>query len=194
VKGQLVICHYCGRDAEFVNSELVYGRDLGMIYLCQPCNAWVGVHRGTDKPKGTLANKELRDWRKMAHAAFDPLWMRKLEIRRRQRGQDYKKVYARGSGYKWLREQMGLPKSNCHIGMFDVEQCKQVVEICRNWRERRGTRTQGELGSERGEQSTEDIRGELRRLNSGEEARLQVISGHDNIRARGSDCGTELGA
>ena len=31
-----------------------------MIYICKPCDAYVGVHKGTDKALGRLANKELR--------------------------------------------------------------------------------------------------------------------------------------
>lgn len=26
--------------------------------------------------------------------------------------------------------QIGITREQCHVGMFDVEQCKQVVEIC----------------------------------------------------------------
>jgi len=26
---------------------------------------------------------------------------------------------------------MGLPREQTHIGMFDVEQCKQVIRICK---------------------------------------------------------------
>jgi len=107
-----------------------YGVSYGMIYLCRPCDAWVGVHKGTDTPKGCLANKELRQWKMKAHAAFDPLSEAKLRKRREERGQDYKKVWARGSGYRWLSQKLGIPSAECHIGMFDVETCKRVVELC----------------------------------------------------------------
>ena len=33
--------------------------------------------------------------------------------------------------YKWLSEQLGMPRKDTHIGMFDVDQCKRVVEICK---------------------------------------------------------------
>lgn len=88
----------------------------GMVYLCRPCNAYVGVHIGTDRPKGSLANAELRGWRKAAHASFDPLW---------QDG-PFKK---RNAAYRWLSEQMKLPIEQTHIGMFTVEQCKAALEI-----------------------------------------------------------------
>lgn len=85
-------------------------------YLCRPCNAYVGVHSGTDRPKGSLANAELRDWRKATHARFDPLW----------RDGPFKK---RNAAYRWLSEQMKLPIEQTHIGMFTVEQCKAALEI-----------------------------------------------------------------
>ena len=71
-----VYCDYCGRRAEFVDSKVVYGRSYGMIYLCRchPGYAFVGVHKGTDRPLGRLADMELRELKKQAHAAFDPLW------------------------------------------------------------------------------------------------------------------------
>lgn len=129
-KAKKVLCDYCKKQAEYVDSSAVYRRSYGMIYLCRTCSAWVGVHRGTDKPLGRLANAELRDWKKKAHATFDPLWQAKLKLRREQRGSDYKKHWARGSAYKWLSEQLGISKKDCHIGMFDVDKCKKVVEIC----------------------------------------------------------------
>lgn len=33
--------------------------------------------------------------------------------------------------YAWLANELGIPKARCHIAMFDVETCKQVVEVCR---------------------------------------------------------------
>lgn len=65
-----VICPYCGRSAEFVDSIAVYRRSYGMIYLCRPCDAYVGVHGRSDTPLGRLANAELRRWKIAAHDAF----------------------------------------------------------------------------------------------------------------------------
>jgi hypothetical protein len=56
-----VTCPYCGQPAIYVDSAAVYRiGSYGMIYLCRPCQAWVGVHPGTDQPLGRLANAELR--------------------------------------------------------------------------------------------------------------------------------------
>lgn len=116
-KGRKVICPYCGKRAEYVDSRVVYGKSYGMMYLCRRCDAYVGVHRGSDKPKGSLANAELRYWRKRAHAAFDPIWQIGRFCRRRN------------EAYTWLGKRMGLPTRKTHIGMFDVIQCKKVIEI-----------------------------------------------------------------
>ena len=79
--------------------------------------AYVGVHKGTDKPLGRLANAELRNWKKAAHAVFDPLWKYG-----RFRGH-------RNAAYAWLAQKMGLPVEKTHIGMFDVGQCRKAIEI-----------------------------------------------------------------
>lgn len=120
-----VYCPYCGKLAEFVDSAEVYhGRSYGMIYLCRPCDAYVGCHEygDGDVPKGRLANAELRRWKIAAHDAFDPLW--KLGRFKRRRN----------AAYAWLAEQMGLTKEETHIGMFDVAQCRQVIQICQSER------------------------------------------------------------
>ena len=113
-----VYCDYCGRRAEYVDSAEVYhGRSYGMIYLCRPCKAYVGVHKGSDVPKGRLADAELRYWKKAAHAAFDPLWQYG-EFRHR-----------RNAAYRWLSEQMQLPVEKTHIGMFNIDQCRAAINI-----------------------------------------------------------------
>lgn len=113
-----VLCDYCGKLARLVDSTVVYSKSYGMIYYCSDCKAWVGVHKGTDEPLGRLADAELRYWKRQAHAAFDPLW----------RGREKR---TRRWAYEWLAQEMGLPREQTHIGMFDVEQCKQVIRICK---------------------------------------------------------------
>lgn len=117
-------CPYCRKASEFVDSEVIYGKSYGMIYYCKPCDAYVGVHKGTKQALGRLANRELRAWKKSAHAHFDNLWEQKMQ-------QGFSKTKARRSAYKWLSECMRIPINRTHIGMFDVEQCSEVVELCR---------------------------------------------------------------
>lgn len=67
----------------------------------------------------------IRQAKQDAHAAFDVLWRAKWK-------RDLcDKHEARGAGYRWLAEQLGIPAEQCHIGMFDVETCKRATAICR---------------------------------------------------------------
>lgn len=110
------LCPYCWAWSVNVDSAEVYnGRSYGPIWLCRPCKAWVGCHKGTSKALGRLADAELRSWKIKFHDAFDPLW---------KSGEN-----SRSSLYAWLARKMGIPKEHCHGGMFDVEQCKRAISI-----------------------------------------------------------------
>jgi hypothetical protein len=126
------ICPYCSQNSERTTGSVMYPHrpDLAgkVIYRCVPCDAWVGCHTGTDNPLGRLANAELRAAKQAAHAAFDPLWKAKRDR------QGIKQKSARGAGYRWLADQLGVPYEHCHIGMFDVEQCRRVIELCAPYR------------------------------------------------------------
>jgi DNA-directed RNA polymerase subunit RPC12/RpoP len=110
------VCEYCGGKVIFTDSAAIYAKSWGMIYLCTNCNASVGVHKGTRKPLGTLANVVLKLKRQEAHRVFDAIW--------KTRGQ------TRSEAYEWLAGRMGLPKHRAHIAYFNVEQCDKVIEIC----------------------------------------------------------------
>lgn len=131
----MIICDYCGQPSELVSGAIFYPHrpDLAdlQIYRCLPCNASVGCHKGTTRPLGRLANAELKRAKIAAHAVFDPLWKEKKE----RDGLSKKK--ARSTGYKWLAAQLGIQDiaKDCHIGLFDIEQCRRVVEICNQERD-----------------------------------------------------------
>ena len=114
------VCPYCGNPTEYVDSKEVYEKSYGNIYLCRACEAWVGVHQGSDKALGRLANKELRTLKMEAHAKFDKLWKQLLKF-------DYSISKSRRMCYTWLAEKMNLPIELTHIGMFDEQQCQIVV-------------------------------------------------------------------
>lgn len=76
---QVLTCPYCGSEAHLKDSAMIYGKSFGMVYLCDRypfCDSWVGVHKGTTNPLGTMADSELRELRKNAHVLFDRLWRR----------------------------------------------------------------------------------------------------------------------
>jgi len=120
-------CQYCNKEAEWVENKEVYGKNYGksyMIWLCHPCDAYVGCHENSQKPKGTLANAELRKWRIKAHEAFDPIW-------RKSKGGKYKKFNnqkRRIKAYGWLARE--LKSVAFHIGESDIEACKKIIEFC----------------------------------------------------------------
>ena len=127
-------CPYCGGNAEFHDSSaLIYGgRDFGPVHTCENyplCDSYVGCHPGTTMPLGRLANNELRYWKKQAHKYFDPLWKDK-KIKEAYPVYIPKTTYRKRS-YIWLSKKLNLQLEHTHIGMFDVDTCKQVVELCK---------------------------------------------------------------
>ena len=115
------VCPHCGATAILVLGKQLYPHrpDLGakVFWLCPPCKAHVGCHPGTSKPLGAPSNAELRRAKMAAHDAFDKLWIS------REPG-------SRGRAYQWLADHLGIPKAKTHIGWFDIETCRRVVEIC----------------------------------------------------------------
>lgn len=114
-------CSYCGQKAKLVNGAVIYPHRADLhekpFYQCEPCGAYVGCHPGTITPLGRLANAELRREKMAAHAAFDPLWKTKR--------------MKRGEAYAWLAKKLRMKKEDCHIGMFDVDTCRRVVDVCK---------------------------------------------------------------
>ena len=121
---QMTKCNYCGGETVLTSGGLLYPNSLhlydNLYYHCKSCDAWVGQHPVTGKPLGTLANKELRAMRGMAHKAFDPFWEENRD---------------RAQAYSWLARQLKIPATQCHIGMFDIETCQKVIDICKNARQ-----------------------------------------------------------
>jgi len=124
------ICPYCGEKTKYIDSSYVYGKSYGMIYICKDCDAYVGVHNGTHKAFGRLANKELREFKKKAHNIFDKIsktnkineiWNPKIP-----------KMNNRAKSYLWLSQKLHIKPKYCHIGMMDVNDCKRVIELCKN--------------------------------------------------------------
>lgn len=109
-------CQHCGQEAEWVENKEVYGRNYGssyMIWLCRPCDAFVGCHQNTKQPKGRfLAKADLREARKKAHAVIDPLW---------QSGK-----YKRRTVYIRLKEAFG---KEIHVGDTETpEECEEIIK------------------------------------------------------------------
>ena len=126
------LCRNCQQKARLLycgDAGYPYRCDYGPVWICLPCKAWVGCHKGTEKALGCLATAEHREWKIKAHAAFDPLWKRKIENEQCSKG------HARRAGYKWLSQQLGIPESKTHIGYMNIDECKRVVEVCQPTKE-----------------------------------------------------------
>lgn len=117
----VVICPYCGGRAELANSSVIYGTDYGYVYLCRcvPDWAYVGCIKGTTRPLGHLADKELREARKRAHEVFDAQWK--------------EGSMSRSEAYRWLAEAINVPDEECHIAKFGLEHCRRTIDMCSDW-------------------------------------------------------------
>lgn len=117
------VCPFCRSSVSLVDSVKVYHRSYGFIYLCDRyprCDALVSCHPGSNKPLGTLADRELRQWRSLAHRQFDPLWQSGI-------------FTSRQAAYKWLARAMGLPPALTHIAMFDIRQCQRAIAVVKQF-------------------------------------------------------------
>lgn len=85
-----------------------------MIWLCSPCDAYVGCHSNTKRPLGTLADASLRSARMAAHAVIDPLW---------KSGR-----YTRSEVYAYLTDAFG---KEVHIAESDEFQCAQIIKTAK---------------------------------------------------------------
>lgn len=117
-------CPYCGsqaflRPASMVRRNAQHGEE---VYVCAHypvCNSYVSAHRRTHLPMGTLASKQLREKRRMAHIALNRLWEQGLMTRK--------------EAYRWLQIQMSLPETEAHIGNFSEYRCDQVITLCKQF-------------------------------------------------------------
>lgn len=119
MKKQIIRCPYCGgtailRDESFVHKNNSRG---GKVYVCchyPSCDSYVGTHKGTIIPKGTLANKELRKKRIHAHRIFDQIW---------KQG-----ILSKNEAYRWIADKFCLSGQQAHIGEFSDYMCEQLIK------------------------------------------------------------------
>lgn len=114
-------CPYCSsqaflRPASVVHKHTAPGEEVYVCARYPACDAYVSAHRESRLPMGTLANKALRNQRRLAHNALNRLWEQGLMTRKET--------------YRWLQVQLGLPESEAHIGRFSEYRCKQVIALC----------------------------------------------------------------
>lgn len=115
-------CPYCGANVILKDSKYIYhnNKDYSKMWVCSrypKCDSYVGCHKGTTIPLGRLADANLRKSKSEAHTYFDPIWKYGF--------------LSRKEAYEWLSVMLDIPLDSCHIGMFDVNICNEVVELCK---------------------------------------------------------------
>lgn len=115
------VCRYCGGKIIKTSTHQIYEKSHEPIYLCTNCNAYVSCDKRTGKPLGKVANSALRMKRRETHVIFDGFW--------------HRQGWSRSKAYKWLALSMHLPERDAHIGNFEMDECEQVIRLCRSWKQ-----------------------------------------------------------
>lgn len=117
-------CNLCGGDVEYVPNSTIYGGrsyGSGYCYMCKGCGAYVGVRKSKSRQAlGILANAEMRAWKIKCHNLFDEFW--------KSNGQ-------RNKCYERLAESLGIERSDCHFGYFDLDMLQKAFRIVSSWQD-----------------------------------------------------------
>jgi hypothetical protein len=127
------ICPYCSIPAMKTDGVEIYPHrpDLAakMFWKCERCGAYCGCHGNTDRPLGVPANAQLRRARMILHERLlDPLWMEAdrnpIYTPESNNARRMIRAKARSRVYRYLAQQLGIDRKNCHTGMFDLARCR----------------------------------------------------------------------
>lgn len=120
-------CPYCGSEVLIKDTSFVYHKKKTLkktkgekVWVCSKfpqCDSYVRCFKGTDIPMGRVSNARLRTLKIEAHKQFDSIWKSNLT--------------SRENAYIWLANKLGIEVYECHIGMFDIKQCQEVIRLCR---------------------------------------------------------------
>ena len=115
-------CNLCGGEVIYTSNNYIYGREYGngKCYLCKKCGAYTGVHTGTRRALGILADKKMREMKIKCHDKFDKMW---------------KTTKQRNDMYEVLAHEMGIPREHCHFGHFDLEELETAYKILTDFEE-----------------------------------------------------------
>ena len=123
----LLRCPICGSQARrTTRKEIARGpKELygEFVYVCKnfpECDTYVGCHKGTWVPMGTLADRNLRNQRVRAHRAFDWSWK--------------SNKMTRHESYELMAELLEVDFKSAHIGKLDLGQCQKVIKKFNSFR------------------------------------------------------------
>ena len=119
------ICRYCGGFVRKGDTCEIHKKSNQKIYICTNCNAYVMCHKKTGLPMGKIANAVLRLKRQDTHRVFDSFWR--------------SRKWSRSKAYSWLASSMNMPEGDAHIAYFEMDECEQVIKICREYEETEAT-------------------------------------------------------
>ena len=115
-------CPYCGRQAVLRPAMYVYGeRNLdpdNYLYVCggyPACDSYIGAHKKSLRPMGTLADGDLRHKRILAHRLLNQIT---------DQG-----IMGRDAVYQWLAVRLGLSYEDTHIGYFSADLCDKAIDL-----------------------------------------------------------------
>lgn len=113
-------CNCCGSfEVSLVNNSSIYGKSYGdwpYAYFCKDCKSYVGLHKATDLPLGTLADAQTRRLRKKVKEAF-------MVLQRVKFAGDRDKAYA------WLSIHLLLDPRYCHVSMMSSTLCEEALAV-----------------------------------------------------------------
>ena len=114
------VCETCGGEVllKWNNAVFELPKPTGAIYVCEnfpECKSYTTCHVGTTEPIHTVTELPIREHRMKAHESFDWVWK--------------SGTMKRNEAYLWLSIRLNIPQNICHIGRFDEEMCKKVIQI-----------------------------------------------------------------
>jgi hypothetical protein len=128
------VCAHCGQPAVKATGEEIYGERsqyrFDPFWACWNCGAWVGSHPN-GRAMGRPANAELRRARHLLHERFDPIWQAAVGHYKIASKMERTIVLntARHRTYLYLADLMGMTRDECHIAVFDLEQCREAWRL-----------------------------------------------------------------
>lgn len=118
----IIYCPYCGAKADLVRARELYGEKAHQpeeyMYVCRNykkgCDAYVTTCRGTKKPRGFLANGDLRNKRIQTHHWIDKV----IEL-----------GFSKNEVYEYLSTKIPFVKEKFHVGESSEYQCQTAISI-----------------------------------------------------------------